>query len=121
MRGNMAEFHVGDKVCVTFAGRVISGEVTDVKSTVLIGGSVERMYQLGGGPWWPESRLDYDIDGEQKRLVEEGERITWELFAAAKDADKFWAKAKEGGLPLALLAAYRRKIREIIIHFNSQS
>lgn len=116
------EFHVGDKVCVTLAGRYMSGTVTDIfRPQPLSGPEKITMYQLDDGPWWPESRLDYDINPEQKVLVEQGERVTWELFAAAKDADAFWLKAKERGLPPALLAAYRRKIRQIIESFAKQA
>jgi hypothetical protein len=115
----MPEFHIGDKVCVTMAGSFISGTITATAG----GGesSGPAMYQLDNGPWWPEVRLDYDITTEQKQLVMEGERITWELFAAAADADKFWQKAKAQQLPPALLASYRRKIKSIIEHFNAQT
>ena len=115
----MTEFHIGDKVCVTMAGSFISGTITNI----VPGQPADAgLYQLDGkGPWWDSARLDYDIDADQKALVQEGERVTWELFAAAKDADRFWIKAKEGKLPPALLAAYRRQIKSIIEHFAQQA
>jgi len=116
----MAEFHVDDQVFVILAGKPISGKITKV-SMMSGSGGMERLYQLDNGSWWPESRLDYDLTAEQKTLLEEGERLTWELFAAAKDADKFWHKAKDGGVPPALLAAFRRKIQEIVSFFNKQT
>ncbi len=115
----MANFHIGDKVCVLYKGAVQSGTITDI----VPGQPPESgLYQLDGeGPYWDSSRLDYDITEEQKVLLQEGERVTWELFAAAKDADRFWLKAKDGGVPPTLLAAYRRKIQEIVAHFAKQA
>lgn len=95
----MAEFHVGDRVMVTFAGTLIRFTITEMG--VVNGGHI---YCGKDTIYYPEERLDYDIDTEQKDYIMRVERRLQALNEATAETKGLVTELLSKNLPPSITA-----------------
>ena len=103
------EFHVGDKVCVNFAGSKVSFVVTEIQPA----NDGSWVYTGKGMVWYPEERLDYDLDDKQKDWLLRAERRVDALALAWQEADGIVEEAREMGMPPSVVAFIDHELSDI--------
>ena len=95
----MAEFNVGDKVMVMFAGKLIRFTVKEIG--IVDGGHI---YAGEDTIYYPEERLDYDIDTEQKDYIMRVERRLQALNEATAETKGLVTELLSKNLPPSITA-----------------
>lgn len=95
----MAEFHIGDKVCVVFQGKYIPFKVTKIQ----LASDGTAVYAGQDTVYYPEERLDYDITPEQKEWLINAELRLQALSQGVLDTHGFAAEVERMRLPPSLM------------------
>jgi hypothetical protein len=101
---DLMEFHIGDKVCLLYAGRPVSFTVDAISS-----GPDGKGYYIGegAGGWQPEDRLDYDTTPTQDAVLATLERAMHQAAVAIRDAAEAERDAVASGVPAAKIKLIR--------------
>lgn len=107
MPESKAEFHIGDKVCVLYAGKPLSFVITQMSRAA--NGKV--FYAGEGHGWVSADRLDYDLTAEQKDLIRKFERALYLVHEGADEILRYKAEVFKT-LPKSVIEKFQAELAE---------